>query len=152
MAAFCHPHPAGTRFADARRGAWYAAKRLETSVAETAHHRWRELQVVGVADARVEMRLYHADFRATFRDIRGGDSAYRPFLLPDSYTRSQELAVHLLADGANGILYPSVRHAGGECIACFRPALVLDVRAAGHFELSWAGSPQPRVRRLRAPA
>jgi hypothetical protein len=28
----------------------------------------------------------------------------------------------------SGLLYPSVRHRGGTCLACFRPALVVNVR------------------------
>jgi hypothetical protein len=41
-----------------------------------------------------------------------------------------------------------VRHEGGECLACFRPRLVLSVRVAAHYEFRWEGSRQPRVLRL----
>jgi hypothetical protein len=58
------------------------------------------------------------------------------------------LAVTFLQNGSNGILYQSVRHPGGECIACFRPALVKEVRQGAHFELSWEGTRTPRVRKL----
>jgi hypothetical protein len=34
----------------------------------------------------------------------------------------------LLTSGSAGIVYPSVRHKDGVCIACFRPPLVLNVR------------------------
>jgi len=30
--------------------------------------------------------------------------------------------------GSAGLIYPSVRHRGGTCLACFRPALVVNVR------------------------
>jgi hypothetical protein len=34
----------------------------------------------------------------------------------------------LLDQGSAGVVYPSVRHADGTCIACLRPALVSNVR------------------------
>jgi hypothetical protein len=73
---------------------------------------------------------YLADFRADFHDIRG-DWRYSGCLDSESYTRSQKLASGLLGKGSAGIVYPSVRHSGGTCIACFRPALVANVRQGG---------------------
>ena len=148
MAAFCHPNPAGSRFATAARGAWYAGRRLETAIAESVYHRGRELREIGVTDARLEMRLYQADFRTTFHDLRGLEP-FAPSLDPDSYAVSQEIGGRLLAAGSNGIVYPSVRHPRGECVACFRPSLVTNVRAAAHFVFLWEGAPEPRVTRLQ---
>jgi RES domain len=147
MAAFCHPHPLGTRFSTPERGAWYGARAVETSIAESAYHRWREFQEIGVADARVVARLYRADFNASFHDVRH-DPAFRPLLDPDSYRASQEFGAQVLAAGSNGVVYPSVRDPGGECLACFRPRLVQHVRAASHYEFRWEGLPIPRIRRL----
>lgn len=149
MAAFCHPHPLGTRFTGPARGAWYAGRRVETAIAESVHHRWRELQEIGVADARVEMRLYRADFRAVFHDLRGTGPRFAALLDPDSYAASQAFGSRLLSAGSNGIVYPSVRDAGGECLACLRPPLVHNVRAASHLALEWHGSPVPRISWIR---
>jgi hypothetical protein len=149
MAAFCHPNPAGSRFGGPNRGAWYGGRRLETAIAESAYHRGRELREVGVTDARMEMRLYHADFRATFHDLRGAEGFGR-YLDPDAYAASQELAHRLLLAGSNGIVYPSVRHRRGECIACFRPPLVTNVRVAAHYVFTWAGTSEPHVTRFHA--
>jgi hypothetical protein len=151
MAAYCHPNPAGTRFAGPQRGAWYAGRKVETAITESVFHRSRELREVGVTDARLQMRLYRADFRTTFHDLRSSDSAFSAYLDPVSYQASQALAADLLASGSHGIVYPSVRHAGGECVACFRPMLVTNVRAAAHYEFIWEGTPEPRVTRLEAP-
>lgn len=148
MAAFCHPNPLGARFSTPRRGAWYAGRQFETAVAESLFHRGRELEEVGVTDARLEMRLYRADFRGRFHDIRGGDPAFAPALDPDSYAASQELAERLLASGSNGIVYPCVRDPAGECIACFRPPLVANVRTGGHYEFRWQAGIAPIVRRI----
>jgi RES domain-containing protein len=148
MAAFCHPDPRGARFNDARLGAWYAGRALEIAHAEVIHHRTRELDEIGLRDARVQMRLYLADFHAEFHDIRGDDPAFAPLYHPDSYRASQAFAARLRAAGSNGVLYRSVRHAGGECIACFRPRLVTHVRAAAHFEYRWSGARRPIVTSL----
>jgi hypothetical protein len=150
MAAFCHPRPGGGRFSSPDRGAWYAGRAVETSLAESVYNRTRELAEVGQFDTRVQMRLYHADFRATFHDIRDERRRFAPLYDPDSYTASQPFARELLAEGSNGVVYQSVRHAGGECIACFRPKLVLDVRVAAHYEFEWHGKREPVVKRLAA--
>jgi hypothetical protein len=147
MAAYCHPRPEGGRFNLGNRGAWYAADTLETAIAETIYHRTRELQEIGVLDARVEMRQYLADFDCEFHDVRASPD----FDLchdPTSYAAGQALATELLAAGSNGVCYRSVRHAGGECIACFRPGLVRNVRPAMHFEYKWEGTPVPKIAEL----
>ncbi len=148
MAAFCHPQPGGSRFNGGDRGAWYAALDLATAHAEVIFHRSRELAEIGVFETRVEMRQYLADFNAAFHDLCGDDPAFAPTLDPDRYDASQALARALLRAGSNGIVYRSVRRAGGECVACFRPVLVSRVRPAAHFEYRWEGSPVPAVRRL----
>jgi len=144
-AAFCHPRPGGARFSDERRGAWYSGRTLATALAESIHHRTAELREVGHFETRMEMRLYHADIAAPFHDIRAKDGAWLPLHDPDSYARSQPFGRALLDAGSNGIVYRSVRHKGGECVACFRPRLVRRVRVAAHYEYRWEGAPTPRV-------
>jgi RES domain len=149
MAAFCHPDPQGARFNDAQLGAWYAGRALETAHAEVIHHRTRELEEIGLLDARVQMRQYLADFDAEFHDIRGNDAVFAPLYDPDSHDAAQAFAARLRAAGSNGVLYRSVRHAGGECVACFRPRLVTNVRAAAHFQYRWSGTRAPMITRVR---
>jgi len=149
MAAFCHPRPGGSRFSTQDRGAWYAARTLDTALAESVYHRTRELVEVGHFDTRMQMRLYHADFASAFHDVRGRPAA-DPIYDPRSYAQSQPFARELLAQGSNGVVYNSVRDPGGQCIACFRPKLVKRVRVVAHYEYVWEGKPEPRVRRLAA--
>ena len=152
MAAFCHPRPGGTRFSGPDRGAWHAARTLEAALAESTYHRAREIAEVGAFETRMHMRLYHADFRAAFHDIRAHRREYAPLYDRDSYVHSQRFGEGLLARGSNGIVYRSVRHEGGECLACFRPKLVLNVRVAAHYEYRWHGRPDPTVQRLTSVA
>jgi hypothetical protein len=142
MAAFCHPRETGGRFNSVERGAWYAARRLATAQAEIIWHRTQELAEVGVFETRVQMRLYLADFSAPFHDVRAEQQD------PDSYVRSQALARELLEAGSNGVIYRSVRDAPGECIACFRPKLVMNVRPDAHFEYRWEGTRTPVIRKM----
>jgi hypothetical protein len=136
-AAFTHAHPLGSRFNLADRGAWHAAFALETSQAEVAFHKAQELQEVNWQDEEVVTYAeYLADFRADFHDIRG-ESEFAKCLDPDSYQNSQRLAGELLKEGSPGIVYPSVRHKGGTCLACFRPALVINVRRGATVALTF---------------
>lgn len=154
MAAYCHPSPGGGRFTGEDRGAWYAARTIETALAESTYRRTQELREVGGFETQVQMRVYLADFSARFHDVRGPSPAGRRAAFwnalydPADYRSSQELGRQLLDSGSNGIVYRSVRHASGECLACFRPRLVRNVRAGGHYEYRWEGSPEPHVRRL----
>jgi hypothetical protein len=149
MAAFCHPDPQGARFNGADLGAWYAARSLDTAHAEVIHHRTIELEEIGVLDARLQMREYLADMDAAFHDIRSNNSDFAPLYDPDSYVASQAFARSLRAGGSNGVLYRSVRHQGGECVACFRPLLVTNVRQAAHFEYRWSGTRVPTITQLQ---
>ena len=138
--AFTHAHPMGSRFNLADRGAWYAAFALETSQAEVAFHKAQELQEINWQDEEVVAYAdYLADFRADFHDIRG-ESEFAKCLDPGSYQNSQLLARQLLKEGSAGIVYPSVRHKGGTCLACFRPALVINVRKGSTVVLMFEGA------------
>ncbi len=152
MAAFCHARPSGGRFNSRDRGAWYASRNLETSQAEIAYHRTKELAEVGVFETFVQMRAYYSDFVGEVYDIRLEKAENEPYHHPDNYSDSQALASEALADGGDGIAYRSVRHQTGECLACFRPKLVENVRPGSFYEFRWEGFPTPRIRTLRTGA
>jgi len=147
MGAFCHARSKGARFSDWTRGAWYCARTLKTSHAESIFHRCEELKEIGGwFDTAVQMADYRADFRADFHDLSG--RGFSACLHPDDYRASQQLARELLARGSKGIAYPSVRDRGGECLACFRPRLVANLKMAAVYEYRWSGSATPAVRRI----
>ena len=143
-AAFCHAHPLGSRFNGPDRGAWYAAFEIATAQAEVAFHKWIELAEVSWFDEDVTYDDYLADFSAEFHDIRDGDR-FADCLAPDSYLASQHLAQRLLDEGSLGIVYPSVRRKRGTCLACFRPALVMNVRKGNAYRFVWSGKPNPAI-------
>jgi RES domain-containing protein len=143
-AAYTYARPEGSRFNDGERGAWYCAFERETALAEVIFHKTVEYQEIKRFDDSVSYQALLADFTAAFHDIRGSE-AYADCLSPDSYIASQRLAAELLDAGSMGILYPSVRRPEGSNLACFRPALVGNVRKGQAYRLTWAGSPTPVV-------
>lgn len=143
-AAFCHPHPQGSRFNGPDRGAWYASFELETAQMEVAYHKWLELLEVNWLEEEVTFDDYRADFGAEFHDIRN-DASFSKHLNPESYEASQGLAQELHEAGSLGIVYLSVRNHGGTCLACFRPALVNNVRQGSTYAFYWEGQPEPRI-------
>jgi RES domain-containing protein len=137
-AAFCHARPGGGRFSSPERGAWYAAFDLDTARAEVAFHKAEELREIGWTEPeKFTFVDYRAGFHGDFHDIRR-DPARAACLSPTSYSASQRLAAELLAAGSGGIVYPSVRHRRGTCLACFRPALVTNVRKGSTVTLKFA--------------
>lgn len=136
-AAFCHAHPLGSRFNGPDRGAWYAAFEIETAQAEVAFHKGVELAEIDWDEETITYDDYLADFSAELHDLRGRD-AFAACLDPVSYVASQALAEQLLAAGSLGIAYPSVRRPPADCLACFRPALVTNVRKDATWRFSWS--------------
>jgi RES domain-containing protein len=149
-AAFAHAHPAGSRFNGPERGAWYAAFELETSTAEVAFHKAQELREISWREPEAfTFTDFLADFRTDLHDLRG-DAGYATYLDPDSYLESQMLARQLLASGSAGVVYPSVRRKGGTCLACFRPALVANVRRGRTVTVSFHDAfSAPKIRIAR---
>ena len=146
-AAFTYSRPEGNRFNDGDRGAWYCAFELETALAEISFHKTVEYAEIGVFNDSVSYQVMLSDFNGTFHDLRPA-AARRTFakaLAPDSYIASQELAARLLEAGSMGVIFPSVRNTGGTNLACFRPALVGNVRKGAAYRLSWAGKPEPII-------
>jgi RES domain-containing protein len=143
-AAYTYPRPEGSRFNDGERGAWYCAFEPETALAEITFHKTVEYMEIDRFDDSVTYQTMLADFTSTFHDLRG-QRGFSKALAPDSYVASQQLAARLLEAGSMGVIFPSVRRDGGTNLACFRPALVGNVRKGRGYRLTWAGSPTPVV-------
>ena len=146
-ASFAHAHPQGSRFAGPDRGAWYAAFEVRTSQAEVAFHKAVQLAEIDCFVDDITYDDYLADFDCDFHDLRNApDQA--ACLDPDSYVTSQTLAADLLQSGSHGIVYPSVPRPKGTCLACFRPALVANVRKGPTYRFIWDGAPAPTITKL----
>ena len=65
-----------------------------------------------------------------------------------SFAELRGLADAARGQGLNGIIYPSVRHAGGTCIVALRPHAVQSVAPGAVYRLEWSGDDEPAVTRI----
>lgn len=153
LAAFLHVSPTGSRFNGPDLGAWYAAADLRTAVAEVGHHLRREVIASRRRELRRTYRAYSARLIGDYLDIRGETTARPDLYAPDSYVASQAFGEAARKAGENGLLFASVRLAGGENVAAYRPRNVLDVVQTDHFEIVVQATGRLiDARRLRAEA
>jgi RES domain-containing protein len=139
MAAFLRGGPG--RFNDDTFGAFYAAREEPTAVAETQFHYARILQDAREGHVLFGARMLLADIAAAPLDIRGRADSFPELYDPDPgrYGPAQRWAAEQRTRGADGIVYDSVRHAGGECVALFRPRLVTACRVGDRLAYEWDG-------------
>ena len=137
MAAFTHLNPEGSRFTDGSFGVFYATRSIATAIEETVFHREQFLRATRHPPINLQMRCYRTGIHGRLHDVRGGWPAVHD---PDSYAASQALASRLREAGSNGIVYDSVRHAGGTCVAAFYPDIVDPCVQAGHYLYRWDGT------------
>lgn len=82
MAAFTHLNPNGSRFTDGSYGVYYAAKELETAIAETKYHREEFMRATNEPRMELDMRVYLVDVDADYHDIRGQNLSCRLSITP----------------------------------------------------------------------
>jgi hypothetical protein len=139
MAAFTHLNPQGSRFSDGTYGVFYCARSRDTAVAETRYHAARFLAATNEPPLRQQMRLYTVIAQGDVVDLRGDPALDPAVLSPDDYTAGQALGRAVRAAGAPGIVYPSVRDAGGECLAALRTTILRACHHAAYLEYNWNG-------------
>jgi hypothetical protein len=146
-AAFAYPRPNGNRFNPPAWGVWYAAFGAETALREVAFHLTRALEAIDEFDNTTSYIALHADFDAEFIDLRGinppPDCLHADCSI--GYPAGQLLASDARGNGANGIVYPSVRAPGGTCLAAFWPGLVQNFQMGETYTLTWQGEPTPII-------
>jgi hypothetical protein len=140
MAPFTHVNPRGSRFSDGSYGVYYAARELPTAIAETVFHMGRFYGATGDPPHAEDMRVLSGRIGALFHDIRGDDPQWAPLLDPDSYVASREFGRQRRAQGSNGIVYPSVRRVGGQCVGALRPKAVGLPIQGRHLQYHWDGA------------
>ena len=139
MAAFTHLNPDGSRFSDGSYGVYYAAQTLDTAIAEVSHHRAAFLARTEEPAIDVDLRLIAAPVDADLHDLRELGPAGSGLFDPSFYAKPQALGRRLREGGSAGVLYPSVRHAGGFCVGIFRPRALGRARVGAHIALHWDG-------------
>lgn len=141
MAPFTHVSTdRPSRFSAGAYGVLYAARAFDTALFETIHHHARFMRRTNEAPGWTsQFRELALDINASLHDVRGGNTAFAAALDPDSYAESQPLAAALRAAGSEGLVYPSQRHASGECAGLFYPNRASNVVQARHLDYHWDG-------------
>lgn len=141
MAPFTHVSPdRKSRFGDGSFGVLYVAKLFETALFETIHHHARFMARTDEAPGWTsQFREIILDVSAELYDLRGS-SGRGPFLDREDYQASQLLARALRSDNMDGLVYPSVRHAAGECVALFYPDCAANPVQGRHLDYHWDGA------------
>jgi hypothetical protein len=136
MAAFTHvDYP--SRFTDGSYGVYYAGLSFETAVRETVYHREHFLQATNESAGEITMRAYEGEVMKPLHDVR--HQTYHHLHHPYDYTESQAFARELREAQSWGLVYNSVRHKGGECIAALRPPAISIPRQISHLKYIWNG-------------
>lgn len=139
MAPFTHvSSDRPSRFSDGSLGVLYAGATFETALFETMHHH------AGFMARTNEPPGWTSQFRelvlaigARLHDLRGG--GFAEALDDRDYSAGQDLGRRLRAAGSDGIVHPSVRRPGGECVALFYPDLAAGLVQARHLDYHWDG-------------
>ena len=141
MAPFTHVSTdRPNRFSDGSYGVLYVGKTFDVALFETMHHYACFMSATAQpAGWTSQFREIVLDVDAELHDILHLN-ATSPVLAPDDYSVSQALGIGLRSLGSNGIVYPSVRSPGGECVGLFYPNCASNPTQGRHLDYHWNGS------------
>ncbi len=141
MASFTHVSAdRPTRFSAGAYGVLYVGDRFEVALLETVYHHGRFMARTGEAAGWTsQFREIVLEVSAELHDLRIDAAAHAAALDPDDYAAAQAMGARLRADGSEGIVYPSVRCAGGECAGLFYPDLAASPVQGRHLDYHWDG-------------
>jgi RES domain len=144
MAPFTHVSmDRPSRFSEGRFGVLYAASTFETALFETMHHQARfMMRTHETAGWTSQFREILLDISGRLHDVRGNAAVHSPV----DYTDSQTLGLALRSSGSDGVIYRSVRCAGGECAGLFYPDLAANTAQGRHLDYHWDGERVDLVR------
>ena len=142
MAPFTHVSlDRPSRFTRGDLGVLYAASAFETALAETVHHHARFMARTAEPEGWTsQFREIVLDIDVVAHDIRSGGGRFDAALEPDDHRGGQALGAALRAAGSDGIVYPSCRHRGGECVGLFHPDLASRPIQGRHLDYHWNGA------------
>lgn len=140
MAPFTHVNVLGSRFSDGRYGVYYAARHLDTAIRETTHHFARFASHANDPPRRETMRVLVGSIEHPVDDVYALDETTKAAILDtDSYAHSHPFGADRRYSDSDGLVYPSVRHEGGQCVAAFWPDVVGVPVQERHLNYEWDG-------------
>jgi len=116
------------RFNDDSFAAFYAGESLATAIRETVHHIVGPLRDSNAPAQTLPPRMVlHVNVDAS-DIIDARRSPYPQIYDPDGYRESQMFGSLVRGRGHEGIVYESVRRAGGECMALYAASVLSECR------------------------
>jgi len=149
MASFSYSLFNKSRFSDGSFGVFYGAKDLQTAVAETVFHRQEFMRATSESPMMLSMRALDTCLSGKLDDIRHLRHKRSNLYSLNSYIHSQAFGRDLWEKGSGGILYESVRHPKGECVAVFKPSLLSHCHDERALVYEWDGKRILKVYQLR---
>lgn len=148
MAPFTHiSMDRPSRFSDGTYGVLYAGETFEVALFETIHHHACFMRSTNEpAGWTSQFREIVLDIAGMLHDITQSAALFTDVLHSDDYGASQRLGQQLRSSHSEGIVYPSVRHAGGMCAGLFHPDLASHAVQGRHLDYHWNGSRVDLVR------
>jgi hypothetical protein len=136
MAAFTHIGKP-SRFTDGQYGIYYAGLTEDTAIRETVYRRELFFRATKEMACEIIMRVYKGAILKPLHDIR--HSTFRHLHHANNYTLSQRFGKNVREKKSWGIIYNSVRHHGGHCIAALRPPAISIPTASSQLRYVWNG-------------
>lgn len=148
MAPFTHGSTdRPSRFTDGTFGVLYAGNAFETALFETIHHHERFMARTAEGPGWTsQFREIVLSVHADLHDLRGLEHQDHPALASGDYQASQRLGKALKDAGSDGVVYPSIRHPGGECVGLFYPDCASAPVQGRHLDYHWDGERVDLVR------
>jgi hypothetical protein len=145
MAPFTHVSgDRPSRFSDGSYGVLYAGNSFEVALFETIyHHELFMARTVEAAGWTSQFREIILGVQGRLTDLHRGATAA---LDPGDYAEGQRLGAALRAQGSDGVVYPSVRYPGGDCVGLFYPDLGHNPMQGRHLDYHWNGARVDYVR------
>lgn len=140
MASFTHVNPRGSRFSDGAYGLYYCAESLETAVAETVHHFRMFARDSHDPERFEDMRVLVGTVDHEFHDVATVSKQRLASIMDsNSYVDSRPFGAELRTGDSSGVVYPSARRSGGECVGAFWPDVVGVPAQERHLKYHWDG-------------
>ncbi len=139
-----------SRFSNGSYGVLYAGYEEDTALRELAHHQSLRLNASKApAGIAISMHGFLVDINAEVTDVRHGVRGVDPRIYdPDDYSVSAAFGRGLRDNDAHGVVYSSVRNAGGTCIGLFWPDAIQTAARSDRWLFYWDGSEVSKVARV----
>lgn len=138
MAAFTHiSEDRPSRFSNGSFGIYYASLSQETAIRETVFRREQFLHATQEGPCELTMRVYQGQICKPLHDVRS--QFFHDLYDSHDYSASQSFGLKLREAKSWGLIYHSVRHHGGHCVAAFKPKTISIPIQLSHLRYIWNG-------------